>query len=69
MQLIWQLVDGNREEFPEESINPDEKVNNSFSQLIETFLLSNFALRYEEYYYYYIFFNFSAHFIGCYPTL
>jgi hypothetical protein len=55
MQLIWQLVDGNREEFPEESINPDEKVNNSFSQLIETFLLSNFALRYEEYYYYYYF--------------
>jgi len=55
MQLIWQLVDGNREEFPEESINPDEKVNNSFSQLIETFVLSNFALRYEEYYYYYYF--------------
>jgi hypothetical protein len=36
MQLIWQLVDGNREEFPEESINPDEKVNKSFHLILNS---------------------------------
>ena len=30
MLLIWQLIDGNREEFPEDSITDNEKVLISF---------------------------------------
>ena len=36
MLLIWQLVDGNRDELPEDSITDNEKVYFRFSQQLVT---------------------------------